>query len=329
MFNWRDFFYQYNIPFSDKKNVSRGNLSVKCPYCGNADPSMHMTVSLTTNVYNCWLQANHRGRDPAYLVKALLGISYREAREIVYGRDDYIPADDDFVAEIEALLEPTKKRINALDVPKNWRPLSSKLKSPMRSMVFNYLVSRKYPKHDAEAIALKYQLYYALEEPWARRVIFPIYDERGRLVNFTGRAIYDNAQIRYKALYGGEAVNRMNECLFDYHRLIRTTGEILLVCEGPFDALRINWIGEPFGIHATCIFTQNVSESQAYKLERLAKNFERCGILFDHGAELQAIRAQLQLGFERFELPKYPKVKDPGDLSGNQLLAFCRNILFG
>lgn len=329
-FDWRKFFEEYRIPYADKgRNVSRGNLALKCPWCGDADPSMHMNVSLHGKGYACWREAEHRGRNEAYLVHALLGIPLREARKIVYGENEYIPPDEDFATEIERLLNTAPiQRHTSLKIPDDWRPLYSDINSPARRIVFNYLVSRDYPKHDAEALAQRYELHYALHEPWARRVIFPIRDERGDLVNFTGRAIYKGARIRYKTLAGEEAVKRMSECLLDYNRLIRTQGNVLIVCEGPFDALRINWIGEPFGIHATCVFTQNVSNVQAFKLQNLRRNFQRAGVLFDRGAEMQAVRAQFQLDFERFDLPEYPNVKDPGDLSGGQVLALCRSLLY-
>lgn len=333
-FNWQAFLDQHNIPYTDKgRNVSRGNLALKCPFCGENDPSMHMNVSLLGRGYACWREAEHRGRNEAYLVHALLGIPLREARRIVYGEDDYIPTDEDFIEEIERLLgeRPERSTRASLDIPDDWRRLygESSNKSPARLVVFQYLTSRGYPIHDAEAIAHRYNLHYALREPWARRVIFPIYDDKGNVVNFTGRAISKQSRIRYKTLTGEHAVNRMSQCILDYQRLVKTKGSVLVVCEGPFDALRITWMGEPFGIYATCVFTQNVSDGQAEKLQRIAPNFSRKVVLFDRGAEMQAIRAQFQLNFERVELPESYDVGDPGELTGNQALMFCRSLLGG
>lgn len=329
MFNWQSFLEQHRIPYTDKgRNVSHGNLALKCPFCGDKDPSMHMNVSLRGRGYACWRDVDHRGKNDAYLVHALIGVSLAEARQIVYGDANYIPTVDEF-AEIVRRLERSERKVKKkLQIPDDWRPLWKETNSPLRSVVFNYLVGRKYPTHDAIAIAARYNLHYAIKAPWSRRVIFPIYDETGSIVNFTGRAVSSEARIRYKTLDRENAALHMSECLLDYHRLIRTQGEVLVVCEGPFDAMRLTWIGEPFGIHSTCVFTQNVSEVQAEKLLRLASNFKRRVVLFDRGAELHAMRALFSLvGYEKFDLPEYPKVKDPGDLTGGQALALCRSLL--
>lgn len=327
MFNWQSFLTQHRIPFTDKgRNVSRGNIALKCPFCGDADPSMHMNISLQGKGYACWRDVNHRGRNEAYLVHALIGVSLAEARRIVYGNKQPIPTVSE-LEELAARLYAQEHKVKKyLKIPSDWRPLWEPRNSPARSQVFNYLVGRNYPKHDAIAMAARYNLYYALKPPWDRRIIFPIYDEKGRIVNFTGRAISSTARIRYKTLDRENAPLHMSECLLDYHRLVNTEGSVLVVCEGPFDAMRLTWIGEPFGIYATCVFTQNVSAVQADKLSRLLSNFGRCGVLFDRGAELHATRALFSLpGFEKFELPK--DVDDPGELTGSQALALCRSLL--
>lgn len=331
MLDWRAFLDQHRIPYSEKgRNISKGNIAVKCPWCSD-DPSMHLNISLRGDGYNCWRDSEHRGRNEAYLVHALLRIPLSKARELVYGEEKRFPTEDDFAATMDKLFgeEYAKPKPKSLEIPKAWRPLyGSDAKSPARRLALQYLIGRGYPQHDAEALAQRFDIHYAVSGEWIRRVIFPVRDEHGHIVNFTGRSVMQKPLVRYKTVDRSEAILHMSECLFDYHTLNKIQGKVLVVCEGPFDALRISWIGEPFGIFATCIFTQNVSEGQAERLRRLASRFERVGILFDRGAELQAQRAQFELGFERFELPEYRKVKDPADLTGGQALMFARSLVF-
>ena len=327
MFDWRSFFERYHIHYVEKGNVSRGNLAIKCPFCTD-DPSQHLSVSLKGQGYKCWRNSEHRGRNGAYLVRALLKISLAEANEIVYGKGTRILPDDDFAATIKKmLLGEEVKKVAELKIPLNWRPLAKVTNSFTQQLIYSYLKSRKYSQHDIEALSLRYDLHYALSGEWAKRVIFPIRDHYGRIVNFTARAISKKTTIRYKTLSSDEAAVGMSECLFDYYNLTRTRGKALIVCEGPFDALRLTWIGEPFGVFATCVFTQNVSESQVDKLTRLAGNFERAFVMFDNGAEFHAIKAMFRLGFERLPMPQYPGVKDPGDLTATQAMLLCRSLL--
>ena len=327
MFDWRKFFQQYHIRYVEKGNVSRDNIAIKCPFCTD-DPSEHLSVSLRGEGYNCWRDDSHKGRNSAYLVRALLRVSTAEANTIVYGYGGNILPDEDFVTTVKRLLKVEDvKRKTSLEIPSDWRPLSKPTKSIAQTLIYSYLKSRNYSQHDIEAMATRYDLHYATQGPWARRVIFPIRDHYGRIVNFTGRAISKRAIIRYKTTSRDTAAADMSECLFDYYNLTRTRGKALIVCEGPFDAFRLTWIGEPFGIFATCVFTQNVSEVQADKLIRLASNFERSFVLFDKGAELHAIKAQFRLGFDRIKMPQYPNVKDPGDLNGTQALMLCRSLI--
>lgn len=92
------------------------------------------------------------------------------------------------------------------------------------------------------------------------------------------------------------------------------------------DAKRMTWIGEPFGLYGTCVFTQNVSEDQAAILERLADRFDRMFILFDNGAKLQTFRAHMVIPFaDVASLP--PGVKDPDKLAPQQALELARALV--
>lgn len=326
MFNWQSFLDSHNIGYVDRgRNVSKGNLALKCPFCGD-DPSEHMNVSLQGFGYACWRDAQHRGRNNATLVQALLKCSWSEANQIVSGDAVEAPTDIAFSDRIASLMNPRGIPIRGFQIPSNWRPLISGA-GPARSTILEYIKKRGYSTNEVLQLAKRYNIHYCISESrWKNRVLLPIYDARGQLVNCTGRAISENNTVRYRSLETASVPVRLSGCLFDLQTLARVKrGNVLLVNEGPFDVMRMNWIGEPLGIHSTCVFTQNVSEEQASILEGLAFKFEKTYVMFDNGAELQSLRAQYQLGFRRSLLP--PGVKDPGQLSPTQALEICRQLL--
>lgn len=323
MFNWRTFLERNNIPYVERgRNVSKGNLAIHCPLCGTNDPSQHMNVNVKGKGWACWRDADHRGKNPTKLVQALLQCTWAEASEITGG-----PAtpetDTDFMSQVRQAMGTASARPKLM-IPKEWTPLT-KWGGINGSLVFHYLESRGYMSVEAMNIAKRYELYYSRENAWAKRVIFPIRAADGTLLNYTARAI-GKSNLRYKTLSGDACGASIGSCLFDLPALTKIRrGKLLVVCEGPFDAVRLTWFGKPYGIYATCVFTQNVSDDQGDALMKLRAGFDRATILFDRGAELQAIRAQHALGFERHSLPE--GVKDPGAMTAIQGLMICNALL--
>jgi hypothetical protein len=322
MFDWRTFLDTQGIHYVERgRNVSRGNLAIKCPFC-NDDPSEHMNVSLNGYGYACWRDAEHRSRGNAKLVQILLSCTWTEANNIVGGEQAVVPTLATFREQVEKFLDKHGPR--KLQMPKAWQPLH-KPGGPMRSLVLEYVKSRGYSEHDAIALAKRYEMYCSAEGGWKKRVLWPLRDENGVLVNYIGRAVNNKFALRYKAVAGDKATLKVSECLFDLHNLVKVEGEALIICEGPFDAMRLGWVGEALGVFTTCIFTVNISERQMDLARLLRRRFARMFILFDKGAFMQAVRAQTYLQCSRLEIPK--GIKDPGELSPSQALAMCREAL--
>lgn len=322
MFDWSRFFDEHNIEYATGgRNVSKGNIAIKCPFCGDNDPSQHMNVSLHNRGWACWRDASHRGTSVAKLIQALLNISWSEATVTAGGEDrTVLPAEA--YADALAALYPEETRRRQLATPKGWKKLAGDV-GPTARLIYAYMQERGYAKPDTTSLATRYDLHYTLAEKWQKRIIIPLKDEHGNLVNYTARAISNKAVVRYKTLPGSEAAMRMSECVLDLPRLLRTEGEALIICEGPFDAFKISWLGEPLGVYATCIFTQNITDAQAGLLQRIAPNFTRTFILFDHAALFHGLKAQAQIpGSELSCVPD--GVKDPGDLTPGQALMMCR-----
>lgn len=164
----------------------------------------------------------------------------------------------------------------------------------------NYLIRRGLSKLESEY----YDLHYAVEGKWFKRVIIPIY-QNGVLVTIQGRGL-DLIGPRY--LTEG---NRHLYCPLDNDWPERK----LLVVEGPFDLYAVA------RVYPRVVATLGVelSQEQVAQLLRLP-NLDEIGILFDKEALSQAHGLQLRLN------PLIPTVvlelsnaKDPGDSSNEDL----------
>src|SRR5690606_26285475 len=122
-------------------------------------------------------------------------------------------------------------------------------------------------------------------------VIFPIRDFRGVLQTWTGRSIKRDAMPRYKTLtlrfdpeYPDKplALAPVNDLLLGLPMLARAPSpKALILCEGPFDAVRISAFGHHQGIYATSLFGLNVSVSQVGLLRELSGRIPTLWLLLD------------------------------------------------
>src|SRR3974377_930695 len=72
-FNWVRLLNAHHVPFVTRgPNTGRDHISVKCPWCGAADPSEHLGISLRGKGYRCLRDPRHAGRSRARLIHALL-----------------------------------------------------------------------------------------------------------------------------------------------------------------------------------------------------------------------------------------------------------------
>lgn len=326
--DWPQFLTTHNIEYvTHGANLSKGNIGIKCPFCGPADKSQHMNISIKGKGWGCWRDPDHRGMSNARLIQALINCSWSEARALAGSKEEVKLDNESLEAEYAQIYRDQWKPFAALKPPRTWKPLHNATGLTAK-LIFNYLHDdRRYTNTDANILAKRYDLQYTHTHGWSNRIIFPIKNVDYQLVNYTGRTIGKRAVNRYKMMDGSEAPRRMSQSLLDLPRLARTQGKVLACVEGPFDAVRVSWLGETFGIYATCSFTASISEQQAVALRTLSKNFERTVILFDSAATLAASAAREMIGRHFVDIESIPDdVKDPDDLNPQQLLELCKQL---
>lgn len=329
MFNFQTFLQRYRIPYVTKgPNVAAGNINIKCPWCGPEDPSHHLGIRLRDGVWGCWRRQAHRGRKPHRLVMALLNCDYFRAAEIIGTGPRYDVSEfDDLMARVLGPAERTKpkRELSYLD---EFRHLGNKRFSRAAAAFLQYLEHDRGFGSDALSVATVYDMHYAIDGAFANRIILPIY-MFDTLVNWTGRTI-TNDNLRYKTLTEDEqkaarndeppALINIKETVYLYDSLLETGGQKLFICEGPFDAIKVDYYGWRYAARATCLFSNSMSDEQRWLLGDLSECFDEMYLLFDNSdVDKYALVSELSMyGVRLKQLPK--GFKDPGEFTHTQVV---------
>lgn len=336
-FDWIRFFQQQNIDYVETgPNVSKGNVNIHCPFCGDADPSHHLGVSLSGAGWGCWRDPTHRGKSPKKLIIALTGCSPSAAMAMIGEESVAMPRDP--MAEVLERLSPARGE--------NAPALSRKLKLPKSFKPFRettafkpyekYLRRRGFTSDCIFNMTDRFQLYYCTVGPFAGRIIFAVRDMQGALVSWTGRAISKNVGLRYKTLPHKEesredrsiplALGPVNNYLLWGNDLLDSPHDTLVLVEGPFDALKVRVLGDDYGVTSTCFFTQAPSARQIDDLYEVAQHFKRLYLVLDRGTVQVSMRLTAALRTLRVQPLYLPdSVKDPGDLD---IIGFSKLLCF-
>lgn len=322
MFDWTTFLDQHHIDYVK----SRTHATIKCVWCGADDPSQHLGISLEGKGYHCWRNQQHSGKSNARLVQALINCSWEQACRIV-GSPIFAPVDD-FEARINAILDTVRmKKLPELHMPPEFKALS---KLPSCINYRSYLkFNRDYTDDQIDAFWHLYDMRYCTSGPFSGRIIFPV-KMHGRLMTWTGRTIYKANNLRYKTLSADaekakaqglpRAIGPITDYLLWFDDLLTTDANTIYLCEGPFDALRVNTLGRKRGITATCFFTSAPHTRQVDLLHEVLPRFEHRFVLLDRQAWASSAYTVSQLAaldvVER-RLPDH--LKDPGEMTEKDL----------
>jgi hypothetical protein len=319
-FEFERFFDQYGIPYATAgSNVSRGNVAIHCPFCGTEDEGQHMSVNLHGNGFRCFRRPDHRGKNPARLVQALLGCTWQRASSLV-GNNVFIP--EDFGAHVAKLMAPkVAEKPRTLILPPEFKTIEERW-SARPYLAYLTGEDRTFTQWQAERLTKWYDMRYATQGPYKRRVIFPIMFE-GKLVSWTGRAIDKTTEIRYKTLSSdseraeregcGQAIGPITDYILWYDRVMSADADTIVICEGPFDACKVDVLGRKEGVVGTCVFTSRPTNRQIDLLHTVLPRFKNKLLLLDRGTLPTQIAIQRELtglGLTLAELPR--GLKDPG-----------------
>lgn len=323
--DWQRFCDTHHIHYvTSGPNVSHGNIAIKCPMCGSSDPSQHMVLNLSGEGWKCWRSQNHRGKSPAFLVAAILGITADAARDMV-GGSTFIP--DDFMAQVRRNVgdevEEVKK-LPPLEMPREFRPIDG---SYMCKPAVDYLIDDRgftwgQVKHFTDIFGLR----YASSGRYRGRIIFPVI-QHGQLMTWTGRAVHKDVELRYSTLsdkperVDNPARGPITEFLMWFDDLMKNEddSDTLLFGEGPFDALKMRVLGHRHRVEATCFTTASPSLTQIDLLYELSKVYPRMFMVLDRNTLHTALRIQSAMASLNVGILHLPdRFKDPGELRNSQ-----------
>ncbi len=340
--DWRRVLTEQRVPFIESgPNVKRGELAIQCPFCGSADPSKHMGLNLETGWWSCWRnRSQHSGKSPLRLLMRLLEVPYGRAREIAGLGDDYVDPDgfDAAAARFmgrnkDARMEQVERRFLQLDP--RFVPISDKMRT---RRFWNYLFAPE-PEgrgfngasglgEDVDVLCEQYGLLAGVSDVWADRIILPYYLD-GKLVTWTGRAI-GQATIRYRDLRLDDSLLAPKETLFN-HDCILEGGKVLVVQEGPFDALKIDFYGQAYGVRSVALSTNSISDAQTFLLQGAVESFDRVIVMLDNASVLglgDSMRMKQALSFlPNISIKPVPfGAKDGGMLSPKQVIQWAQAL---
>lgn len=332
--NWQRILDSKGIEYVERgPNVKRGEINIRCPFCGTADPSHHMGLNLTSGFWACWRNQNHRGKSPLRLLIRLLGISYAKARELAGLEADYIDPEGFDAVAARIMLKQGFTKISEINHEREFLKFGKEF-IPIEHRgrgrrCFEYLANnRKFGLLHTQCLCQLYYLMTATEGPFRDRIVIPYYLNQ-ELVSWTGRAIADS-HIRYRDLEVDLSLVAPKETLFN-HDAGTCRGQALVVVEGPIDALKIDYFGMDWGVRAVGLSTNSIGDEQIFMLEELAPNFNKCLIMMDNKSQLGVVdsfkmKSRLSqiknLGF--IQTPS--GYGDAGELPPHQAINFCRGI---
>lgn len=240
-----------------------------------------MGLSLRSTKWGCWRDSDHSGKNPFNLVAELLG-SRQRAQELLGTVGGAISTPWE---ELAALLEGAPVDVGAeqQDVPDSFELLSEYKQHP----ALEYLFERGY-KNPRKA-SDKFGLWVSEDSTWKNRIMFPIRSHAGTLLGWTGRA-YTRSSIKYKVFPTGPAASGLVYVPRRPKRIENT-----LIVEGPFDGTAAASV---LPNTLVCVVQGIATHSDTVvTLAAEASRGDRTFILFDRGAEAQALRLAESLPF--------------------------------
>jgi hypothetical protein len=303
--NWIEFLNDNLIEFvTGGANTSKNHISINCPFCEGSDPSQHMGINLTNNHWYCWRDKTHRGSKPEFLISRLLRVSASQARLLCQAYEGAIDQFDALGATISA-----PQAIVPITWPTEFEPLTERY--------LNYLFDRGFDQ--PKKLAAYYNLECCQVGRWKQRLIIPVLDKDRNILGWQGRVIV-KPKIAPRYLTSHQQVKRN---VFNLQNL-NEDGEILFVCEGPIDSIKIDFYGKP-RFKATCLFGVSPTLDQVVQLSNLMHRFKKTIILFDLDAAGISGGFGLSDWLSKVTIGGLPiGYEDPGSLSKKEIHKFLQ-----
>ena len=272
------------------KPTSGNNHSYYCPKCGHHKRKLEVDFtdnSKGINPFNCWT-CSFKGRTVAALLKAVGAPlqAIEKARSYV----KYSDFEEDSTANKQEV-----------ELPKEFIPLWEEniKKDWIWEKSMRYLASRGITKGDI----YKYRIGYCRAKKYRNMVIFPLFDENGKLIYFVARSFDEKSWVKYRNPKASKDIVP-NEHLINWNVPV-------ILCEGVFDAIAIRRNALPLlGKTIQRSMMRKLLNSNAGKIyfaldqDALDEAYEYCEMFLDQGKEVYLVDLKRKdpsdMGFEAF-----------------------------
>ncbi len=286
-----------------------GEYIMDCPVCQKPK----MAINVKTRKWRCFT-CEEGGYDATSLVVWVQQMLWHEAMAVVMtgeqrtiGRIDRIEFE-----EQKAPLRPPSWIPRQLQFPPGWEPVGSQ--SPAGMLGIAYCQKRGIPEY----VVQEMRLGVCTQGRFTKRLIFPCYDNAGRLIFYQGRAMWNprqnerhiktlSSKVQDPATDAGAG-----DCLLNLQYLVaQKQTERLLVVEGPVDAAHA-WPD------AVCVFGKRISPRQIELLMRAGVRE------LDLGLDPDAIETVMKQApgladIFKLRIVTWPQGTDPGELTKEQI----------
>ncbi len=321
MIDWFEILKRFGVDYIDSgSKTTRGHVNVRCPWCAE-DNGHHLGLSLKTGRFYCWRDSRHCGSDSAFALAHVAVISYEQAVAEI-GKVGVSPGET--IAELsERFSGLLRKKHSRVYEDLEWAK-EMFLPTQQHGAGFLKYLSRRGIEGGSLVFA-DYNMRVAISGRFAYRILFPAYTKSMRQIGWTGRTVSHDCKARYLSHPDGRALGSAVFC----HRVITSiSGGVLVLCEGPFDALALDQVGRRYGVRAVAVFGVSMGLAQLGVLMELADSFDRLFILFDRGAMGSAERLRASLSAFSPKILRLPSfVDDPGELSHEKIIKLCRELV--
>ncbi len=287
------------------KNIMREHIGISCPLCGD-DPDYHMNIKFDLTHCICW-RCDYKSFDTMKIVSEVI-----EARELTYKEllkiaEEFPCYDDEMILTEEEIDES----VRILKFNLMWKEFDA-----VNNYGDLYLRNRGISRGFYENWNWKFGVNIG-KVKFFGRIIIPIRDVSGRIVNFAGRSTSPNAYLRYKNCPTNKAIMLARKCLYGLHESLGK--EAIVIVEGFMDAAKLI----QYSMGAIALSKKAMTREQ---LELLADNFTRETKIFisldSEGAsdlDWKKLQNQVSEFYDDVKFLKLKGVKDIGDCSGEQI----------
>lgn len=291
--DWPGLFDALRVPWRDRgKNTSRTNTNICCPFCRD-DDGYHLGVSNDKEAFYCFRRPDvHSGNNLVRLLMKL-NVSRLEAIRLL---NEYQGVQS---AKVVAFVAPLS------DIAKAWDRFESAELSANAKL---YLAGRGFD--NPGATASRYDLRIASLGTWAQRLLLPFMLE-GQLRSWTGRALRSHLTPKYLNKETGQQ---------GLIYMPRPARDVVVICEGPLDALKIAAGSESMPVSALALTGKQLNDIRLWNVRQAVGNATTILLCLDSDtsmAETSRMIGELRGGLigknvRRIRLPT--EEKDPGGI---------------